>query len=100
MSENNPRTAEATQAHTARGAAPASGVVEVATPPEVLRTTGTIAQKLSVPRHRVEYVVRTRGIAHCAVAGRTRVYDEQAVSQIHLEIICMRARRFRRFRWS
>lgn len=49
-------------------------------------TTGEIARSLDEPTHRVEYVIRTRGIAPCGRAGNARVFDEAAVELIRSEL--------------
>ena len=53
---------------------------------ETLWTVSRIADRLRVPRHRVEYVITTRGITPIASAGVARVYDETDVSRIAHEL--------------
>jgi hypothetical protein len=45
-------------------------------------TVGKIADRLGVPVHRVEYVLRTRPIQPKGWAGNARVYDEDALAAI------------------
>lgn len=45
-------------------------------------TVARIAQHLSVPRHRVEYVIDTRGIRPLDRAGSARVFDVGDVAVI------------------
>lgn len=49
-------------------------------------TVATIAADLGVPRHRVEYVVETRGLRPRAWAGHTRLFSADDVEQIRLEL--------------
>ena len=52
-----------------------------------LLTVGEIAQRLSIPVHRVEYVLSTRKrIVPSAIAGRSRVFNSKAVTQIEQEL--------------
>ncbi len=59
-----------------------------------LRTPGVIADELSVPLHRVLYVLRTRPhITPSARAGRLRLYDRQAVMLVREALINIDRRR-------
>jgi hypothetical protein len=49
-------------------------------------TVGQIARRLSVPSHRIEYIIRARGIQPCSWAGNARVFDETAVQAIAEEL--------------
>lgn len=49
-------------------------------------TVGVIAVRLGVPAHKVEYVLRTRGITPVGWAGHSRVFDETAVARIKSEL--------------
>jgi hypothetical protein len=49
---------------------------------EALATVGEIARRIDEPLHRIEYVIRSRGIRPAAVAGNVRVFDEAAVERI------------------
>lgn len=51
-----------------------------------LYSIGQIAEALKVPIHRVEYVIRARGVTHIGWVGNARVYDEQALQWIKLEL--------------
>jgi DNA-binding transcriptional MerR regulator len=49
-------------------------------------TVGEIARRLSVPIHKVEYVIRARGIVPVAWAGNARVFGEADVQRIASEL--------------
>jgi len=49
-------------------------------------TVGEIARRLSVPTHRVEYIIRVRDIRPCGWAGNARVFDEASVKTIASEL--------------
>jgi DNA-binding transcriptional MerR regulator len=49
-------------------------------------TIGEIARRLTVPPHRVEYIIRAREIKPCGRAGNARVFDEAAVEVIATEL--------------
>lgn len=49
-------------------------------------TIGEIARRLSEPVHRVQYVIRARGIRPCGWAGNVRVFPEDAVDIIAAEL--------------
>ncbi len=55
-------------------------------------TVGQIARRLGVPSHRIEYVIRARGIQPCSWAGNARVFDEAAVEAIAGELERIRIR--------
>ncbi len=58
-----------------------------------LDTTGSIAQMLGVPLHRVNYVLNSRRyIMPSARVGRLRVYDADAVACIRHELSGIDAR--------
>lgn len=62
-----------------------------------LVTPGVIAQRLSVPLHRVQHVLRTRHhIQPLARAGRLRLFDREAMAQVRHELSAMDARACRR----
>ena len=56
----------------------------VATP--TLPTIGVIAQKLGEPLHRVEYVIKSRGIKPVGFAGNARIFSDAAVDRISSEL--------------
>lgn len=69
----------------ARGVAPCSWTElhgEVETVPMTERTIGQIARELRAPIHRVDYVIRSRGIRHSGRVGLLRVFNDQAMRQI------------------
>lgn len=47
---------------------------------------GDIAVKFRVPKHRVEYVIRAKGIPAAGRAGNCRVFAEDAVQRIGAEL--------------
>jgi hypothetical protein len=59
-----------------------------------LITVGIIAEKVSVPLHRVLFVLRARPhIKPAAFAGRVRLYDSRAVAMVRHELHAIDARR-------
>jgi len=61
----------------------------MATSAPTMPTIGEIARRLAVPVHRVEYVVRARGIQPCGWAGNARVFPEEAVEAIAAQLRTM-----------
>ena len=57
-------------------------------------TVGTIAEELDEPLHRVEYVIRSRRIKPCGMAGNARVFSESDVERIASELRRIDAERF------
>ncbi|GMV70167.1 MAG: hypothetical protein DYG93_07655 [Leptolyngbya sp. PLA2] len=53
-------------------------------------TVGVIARRFGQPVHRVEYVIRSRGIKPVAWAGHARVFSETDVHRIGRELERMR----------
>lgn len=51
-----------------------------------LWTAGRIAERLKVPVHRVQYVVRSRRIRPVARAARLRLFDADAIARIKAEL--------------
>ena len=49
-------------------------------------TIGEIARRLGKPVHRIQYVIRTRGIHPCGWAGNARVFPEDAIDAIGAEL--------------
>lgn len=63
------------------------------TPIIIFDTPGRIAEKLGVPLHRVDYVLRSRRhIVPSARAGRLRLYDAESVACIRHELSAIDAR--------
>ena len=62
-------------------------------PPPRLDTLGRVADKLGEPSHRINYVIRARGIRPAAYAGRLRLFDREAVARIRYELNAIDARR-------
>ena len=55
------------------------------TPPYV-PTVGEIARRLGEPVHRIEYVIRSRGIRPSGLAGVARVFTDSDVERIASEL--------------
>jgi len=55
-------------------------------PVPVLLTVGEIAQRLGVPLHRVEYLIRSRRIVPASRAGNVRVFAEDDVLRLAKEL--------------
>ena len=51
-----------------------------------LPTIGEIARRLGEPIHRIEYVIRARGIRPTGWAGNARVFPDEAVEAIAMEL--------------
>jgi hypothetical protein len=51
-----------------------------------IHSAGTLARLFRVPVHRIQYVIRSRGIAHAGIAGNVRLYDEAAAQWIGSEL--------------
>jgi DNA-binding transcriptional MerR regulator len=54
--------------------------------PISIPTVGEIARRHNVPIHRVEYVIRSRGIQPVGRAGNARVFAERDVARIGSEL--------------
>jgi DNA-binding transcriptional MerR regulator len=54
--------------------------------PQLMPTVGVISRDLHVPVHRIEYVIRSRGIQPLARAGNARVFSESDVKMIAEEL--------------
>lgn len=52
----------------------------------ILPTVGEIARKQGVPLHRVEYLIRARGMTPSGWAGNARVFSEADVALIAEEL--------------
>jgi len=57
------------------------------------RTLGTLAEEVGISLARADYIVRSRGIEHGARAGTLRLFDEQAVQRVRVELKLMTLRR-------
>lgn len=53
---------------------------------ETLLTVGEIARRLGQPLHRIEYIIRSRGIAPSGWAGHARVFAETDLQRIAAEL--------------
>jgi hypothetical protein len=54
---------------------------------------GEIARRVGEPIHRVEYVIRSRGITPRGIAGNARVFSAEAVQRIEQELRIIQAAR-------
>lgn len=52
----------------------------------IMLTIGEIARRLDCPVHRIEYVIRARRIRPCGRAGNARVFPDDAVEAIAMEL--------------
>lgn len=57
----------------------------------VVPTVGEISRRLGVPLHKVEYVIRARGIHASGRAGNARVFTEADLERIASELRRIRA---------
>lgn len=51
-----------------------------------LPTVGEIARRLGQPVHRIEYLIRSRGLVPLGNAGNARVFSEATVDRIAAEL--------------
>ena len=51
-----------------------------------IHSVGTLAQLFRVPVHRIQYVIRSRGIAPAGIAGNVRLFDDAAAQWIASEL--------------
>ena len=51
-----------------------------------LLTVGVIAQQCGVPLHKVEYLIKARGIKPLGMAGHSRVFTEADAERIAAEL--------------
>jgi len=52
----------------------------------VIHSVGTLARLFRVSVYRIQYVIRSRGIAPTGVAGNVRLFDEAAAQRIGSEL--------------
>jgi DNA-binding NtrC family response regulator len=62
------------------------GEVNMSTGAPTMPTIGEIARRLGEPHHRIEYVIRSRGICPSGWAGNARIFSENAVEEIAMEL--------------
>jgi len=67
-------------------------VTAVATPTRFL-TIADMARRLSVPRHKVVWIIATRGIRHAAEIGEQHGYDEASENEIRAHIAAIHSSR-------
>jgi hypothetical protein len=60
---------------------------------QTLATTGDLARRHGVDRDRIDYIVKTRGVGHAALAGHVRLFDEAAQKLIADGLFAIRAKR-------
>lgn len=58
-------------------------------------TIGEISRRLQCSVHRVEYLIRARGIVPCQLAGHVRLFTEGDLSLLGSELEAIEARRNR-----
>jgi len=58
-----------------------------------LNTIGRLAAKLNRPVHRIEYLIRSRGIEPAALAGNVRLFSEAVLPILRRELNTVEARR-------
>lgn len=63
------------------------------TPSEPFLTVGAIARRLGQPVHRIEYVIRSRGVRPAGWAGHARVFRESDLAFIATELRSIAAAR-------
>lgn len=51
-----------------------------------LNTTGVIATRVNAPVHKIDYIIRARGIRASAKAGAAHVYSDEQVELIAAEL--------------
>ena len=68
---------------------------KMANPTVMMPTVGEIARRLGTSVHRIEYIVRSRRIQPCGLAGNARVFTDADVSRIAVVLHRMDARRRR-----
>jgi len=51
-------------------------------PPPIELTVGEIARRVGVPIHRIEYMIRARGIRPARIAGNARVFTDEDMTLI------------------
>lgn len=56
-------------------------------------TVGAIARRLKRPLHRIEYLIRSRGLQPCGRAGNARIFSEDQVDYIASELSRIEAER-------
>ena len=56
-----------------------------------LLTIGSIARRLKVHVHQIEYIMRSRDIKEIGWAGNARVYDDKALETIASELKTVKA---------
>jgi len=57
------------------------------------RTIGDLAEEVGIGVARADYIVRTRGITHSARAGSLRLFNDDAVQRVRVEVRLMDARK-------
>lgn len=55
-------------------------------------TAGTMAERLGVPIHKVQYILRTRQIEPAGKAGVLRVYSEEQLAEVAANLDAISAR--------
>jgi hypothetical protein len=60
-----------------------------------LYTVGEIARRANTDIHRVEYLIRSRGVRPCGMAGNARVFEDEDAEGIVRELRRLNERRDR-----
>ena len=63
-------------------------------PPVQLHTIGDIVEHLNEPQHKIQYIIRSRGITPVAMAGSVRVFSHTSVERIRGELKRIREDRY------
>jgi len=59
----------------------------------LVASVGEIARRLGHPVHRIEWVIRSRGIQPVSRCGHIRIFSDAAVRFIEEELACIDARK-------
>jgi len=51
-----------------------------------IHCVGSLSKVYRVPVHRIEYIIRTRGIQPAGMAGNVRLFDEPAARRVGSEL--------------
>jgi hypothetical protein len=54
--------------------------------PICVSSLGELSRRLDEPLHRLEYIIRSRGIKPCLIAGGRHFYTEATTEQIRKEL--------------
>ena len=57
------------------------------------RTIGDLADEVGISLGKADYIIRTRGITHSARAGCLRLFNDDAVQRVRIEVQLINARK-------